>query len=175
MTPQLGGRGISLPGPAPPVDLSRYVLVSGFSSAARTDAVMAPIKAATKAVAGCEDPRFHWIDDTSGVADCKSAEGVTALLEAAAAAAAAAASGGTSEPATRVVDPTRPSLEDFELARMTQALLEGAGEPKEAGEEGEGEKRGTKRPRQEEDSKEVGAAGASEAAVATKPAAGGVC
>lgn len=164
-----------LPGPAPPVDLSRYVHVSGFPSTARTDAIMRPIKA----VDGCEALWFHWIDDKSGVAECKSAEGVTALLEAAAAAAAAAASangdasaGDSTNPAAeaaegeaipRVVDPTKLLLEDMKLAQMDRArLLNGGRTPEKEGEEVKmeveekveeqgGEKRGAKRPRQEDD------------------------
>ncbi|CAN0163702.1 unnamed protein product, partial [Scytosiphon promiscuus] len=86
------GQQLHLPGPAPSVDLSRYAHVSGFPPAARTDSVMAPIKAVG---GGCEDAWFFWIDETSGVADCKSEQGVETLLEAAAAAAAAAANAFT--------------------------------------------------------------------------------
>lgn len=127
--------------------------VGGFPAAARTDAIMTPIKA----VSGCEDTWFHWIDDTSGVAECQTAEGVAALLEAAAAAKAAV---GVSESAPRVVDPLRILLQDLTLTQMDHAILAGGGAPTptEAEEESEsgkdGEKRGTKRPRQE-DTKEV--------------------
>lgn len=131
--------------------------VGGFPAAARTDAIMTPIKA----VSGCEDTWFHWIDDTSGVAECQTAEGVAALLEAAAAAAAAAkAAVGVSESAPRVVDPLRILLQDLTLTQMDHAILAGGGAPtpteaEEGSESGkDGEKRGTKRPRQE-DTKEV--------------------
>ena len=127
--------------------------VGGFPAAARTDAIMTPIKA----VSGCEDTWFHWIDDTSGVAECQTAEGVAALLEAAAAAKAAV---GVSESAPRVVDPLRILLQDLTLTQMDHAILAGGGAPtpteaEEGSESGkDGEKRGTKRPRQE-DTKEV--------------------
>lgn len=115
---------------------------------------MTPIKA----VSGCEETWFHRIDDTSGVAECKTAEGAAALLEAAAAAAAAGLSESTKT--TRVVDPTLLLLEDLKLTQMDHALLAGGGTPPaeaeaEEGSGKEGEKRGTKRPRQEDD-KEVG-------------------
>ncbi|CAN0418686.1 unnamed protein product, partial [Ectocarpus fasciculatus] len=150
----VGGQQVCLPGPAPKVDLSRYVHLSGFPSAARTDAVLAPIRA----VDGCEESWFHWMDDTSGVADCTSVEGAEALLRAAAtaadAAAAAAAASGT--PAAgggdngEEADPCRLSLGDMKLVQMDHALLIGGGsgapeaEEKEGGEE---TTRGAKRPR----------------------------
>eukprot|EP00752_Nemacystus_decipiens_P005135 g4659.t1 len=147
-----GGQKICLPGPAPPLDLSRYVHVRGFPSAARTDAILTPIRA----VGGCEETWFHWIDDTSGVAECKTVEGAAALLEAAATAAAkaeaaATEAAGVSESTERVVDPLRLLLEDLTLTQMNHAFLAGGGKPAE-GEEGsgrEGEKRGAKRPRQD--------------------------
>lgn len=129
-----------------------------------------------KAVDGCDASWFHWIDGTSGVAECKSAGGVTALLEAAAAAAdkaataAASANGDGSargsspaaaderEPIPRVVDPTKLLLEDMKLAQMDRArLLNGGRTPEEEVEleakveQQGGEKRGAKRPRQEDD------------------------
>lgn len=142
-----------LPGPAPKVNLSRYVHVSGFPSAARTDAVLAPIRA----VDGCEESWFHWMDDTSGVADCKSAEGAEALLRAAAAAAdAAAAAPAAGTPAAgggdngEEADPCRLSLGDMKLVQMDHALLNGGGSSAPEAEEkesGEGTTRGAKRPR----------------------------
>ena len=111
-----------------------------------------------KAVDGCESVWFHWIDDTSGLAECPSAEGARALLEAAATAAAAAAAAGDasvakSEPPPRVVDPTQLGLEDMKLVQLNSALLysDDGGQQKE-GEEKEGEEacekegRGAKRP-----------------------------
>eukprot|EP00903_Cladosiphon_okamuranus_P008694 g8330.t1 len=147
-----GGQQICLPGPAPPLDLSRYVHVGGVPSAVRTDAIMTPIKA----VGGCEEAWFHWIDDTSGVAECKTAQGAAALLEAAAAAAAAAAAtaavGGVSESTPRVIDRSRLLLEDLTLTQMDHALLAGSGTPGEAqeGSMEEGERKRAKRPRQED-------------------------
>ncbi|CBJ26041.1 conserved unknown protein [Ectocarpus siliculosus] len=149
----VGGQQVCLPGPAPKVDLSRYVHVSGFPSAARTDAVLASIKA----VDGCVDSWFHWMDDTSGVVDCTSAEGAEALLRAAAAAAdagadasaaasgtPAAGDGGSGEEA----DPCRLSLGDLKLVQMEHALLNGGGRGAPEAEEqegGEGTARGAKR------------------------------
>ncbi|CAB1119948.1 unnamed protein product [Ectocarpus sp. CCAP 1310/34] len=151
----VGGQQVCLPGPAPKVDLSRYVHVSGFPSAARTDAVLAPIRA----VDGCGDSWFHWMDDTSGVADCTSAEGAEALLRAAAAAADAAADASAAASGTLAAgggangeeaDPCRLSLGDMKLVRMDHALLNGgvSSAPGAEGQEGgEGTTRGAKRPR----------------------------
>lgn len=136
-----------LPGPAPPLDLSRYLHVSGFPSAARTDAVMRPLKA----VNGLERTWFHWIDDTSGVAECQSAEGARSLLEAAAAAiadAAATALAPASEP-SRVVDPEQLLLEDMKIVELDDGMLYG---PRQDGDDGGSKERGTKRPRQEAES-----------------------
>lgn len=152
---QVGGQQVCLPGPAPKVDLSRYVHVSGFPSAARTDAVLAPIRA----VDGCRDSWFHWMNDTSGIADCTSAEGAEALLRAAAAAADAAADASAAASGTPAAggggngeeaDPCRLSLGDMKLVQMDDALLNGgvSGAPEAEGQEGgEGTTRGAKRPR----------------------------
>ncbi|CAN0287360.1 unnamed protein product [Ectocarpus sp. 12 AP-2014] len=151
----VGGQQVCLPGPPPRVDLHRYVHVSGFPSAARTDAVLAPIRA----VDGCGDSWFHWMNDTSGVADCTSAEGAEALLRAAAAAADAAADASASASGTpaaggggngEAADPCRLSLGDMMLVQMDHALLNGgvSGAPEAEGQEGgEGTTRGAKRPR----------------------------
>lgn len=127
-----------------------------------------------KAVNGCEDAWFHMNDNTSGVVECKSEEGATALLESAAAAAAAAgtaavaasangdaqagSSGRTaaaeSEPPPREVHRTQLSLGGMKLVQMDRALLNGCRTLEEVRvEEREGEKRGAKRPRQEDDKK----------------------
>ena len=136
--------------------------MSGFPSAARTDAVMRPLKA----VDGCESIWFHWIDDTSGLVECTSAEGARALLEAAgSAAAAAAASAAESEP-PRVVDHTQLVLENMTLVQLDTALLYGDDGQKE-GEKKEGkaeeniceqEGRGAERPLDEGDTVEEQAA-----------------
>lgn len=115
-----------------------------------------------KAVDGCENVWFHWIDDTSGVAECPSAEEAKSLREAAASAAAAAsgsggddgagpaamaadtASVGESERAPRVVDPKMLELEDMTFVPLNSALLYGdSGQEgkKEGVEEGRGAKR----------------------------------
>lgn len=100
---------------------------------------MAPIKAVG---GGCEDAWFFWIDETSGVADCKSEQGVDTLVDAAAAAAAAdafvpaangdgegagAAEAGGEKPrpvSPRVVDPLRLTLEDLKIARMDKTVFD---------------------------------------------------
>ncbi|CAM9247388.1 unnamed protein product [Pylaiella littoralis] len=166
----VAGQQICLPGPAPPVDFGRFIHVSGFPPGARIDAIMRPIKA----VNACEDAWFHMNDNTSGVVECKSEEGVTALLESAAAAAAVAGtaavaasangdaqagSSGTtaaaeSEPPPREVHRTQLSLGGMKLVQMDRALLNGCRTLEEVRvEEREGEKRGAKRPRQEDDKK----------------------
>ncbi|CAN0424081.1 unnamed protein product, partial [Laminaria digitata] len=135
----LGGQRLCLSGPAPPLDLRCYVHVSGFPSAARTDAVMRPLKA----VDGCASVWFHWIDDTSGVAELPSEDGAKALLEAAgsaAAAAAAAAGAVVGAAAEGVVDPTQLVLADMKLVQLNSALLHSHDGQKEGEEEEEEEK-----------------------------------
>lgn len=134
---KLGGRRLSLPGPTPPLDTSRYVHVSGFPPAAKTDAVMRPLKDASE----CD--WFHWIDDTSGVAECPSEEAVQALLQAAASASAAASVEAAGVDPPPEVNPTQLRLSDMKIVQLDPSLLDGE-------EDGSlEEKRGTKRPRQE--------------------------
>lgn len=155
------------------------VKVSGFPMEARTDAILRCLMAAKPASdGGCAASigfiRFHWIDDTSGVAECRSVEAAKALVTAASEAAGAAAAVVGASPATRVADPLNLKLEDMVLAGMggegggrevkdedrssqNDAAGSGGGDSAkiaEAGTEtkaGAAEPRGKKRPRPEDD------------------------
>lgn len=62
--------------------------------------------------------RFHWIDDTSGVAECQSVEAANVLVTAAREAAEAAAAVIDGSSAARVADPLNLKLEDMALVGM---------------------------------------------------------
>ena len=114
-----------LPGPTPPPDFSRYLHVSGFPPAAKTDAVMHPLKA----VGGCEGTWFHWIDDTSGVAEMSTAEAAQALLQAVLQAAVSASANADTSISVKkaeadAVDPTRLRLGDMKVVQLNPSILE---------------------------------------------------
>lgn len=167
---QLADQKLCLPGPTPPPDYSRMVHVSGFPSEAKTDAVIRPLAS----VNGLGSVRFHWIDDTSGVAECKSSEAARVLLLAGAAARQKlqAAAGGegvavVSEAKTDV-DPIKLSLGDLCIGTLESLTRNGVepGEKLEVKVDGaaqasavivEDDVRGKKRPRDEENGGETGA------------------
>lgn len=67
---------------------------------------------------------FHWVDDTSGVAECPSAEAAQTLLQAAASASAAAsvkAAGGDPRPE---VNPTQLSLSDMKIVQLDPSMID---------------------------------------------------
>lgn len=141
---QLAGQQLHIPGPAPPLDLSRYLHVSGFPSAARTAVVMAPLKTVTE----CERSWFHWIDDTSGAVELKSALHANAVLVASASARAGAALMEEESEFPRVVNPEQLLLEDMKIVPLDFSILHSDNGGQEGGERGEEQRRKAKRPRQ---------------------------
>lgn len=103
-----------------------------------------------KAVSGCEGIWFHWIDDTSGVVECASAETAKELLETAnsANATAAEADGADGSEPPRVVDPAQLVLSDMTITQLDSELLGGSGKEEDMGGTAQ---RPLKRARREED------------------------
>lgn len=148
---QLADQKWHLPGPTPLPDLACMLHVSGFPQEARTDDVLRPLSA----VCGPGTVRFHWIDITSGVAECASPEAARLILEAIAAATASRPDGPSGEAKAPKSDSKNLRLEDLCVApieatsdsRGGDKSQTGGGDLSSPGEKGE--TRSRKRPREE--------------------------
>lgn len=137
---QMAGQKLRLPGPTPAPDLTKLVKVSGFPKAAQTDAIVRTLTAAmpTNGEGEVRPMWFHWIDDTSGVAEFESADAARMLVKVADDATVAAAAvavpvdmdavtdgDGDDKPVGGVADPLNLKLEDMVLVAMGEPATGG--------------------------------------------------